>query len=184
MLCRQFSLGCWHFHLLQNVGRTLSAQFAWHNDLAARLGRGRTHHPGRDWFYDRPKLFKFFLCPKHTLFFAKFYGTRVPGHLDYFQHHRRAGYHPKSDCDGQFRRFRPFQRRICRARTAATVGATTFAGAGGGAAGITGAIAAGAVATTAAAESLVVASINGSGGSSLIGSLAQMNRGRDREGDN
>jgi hypothetical protein len=68
-------------------------------------------------------------------------------------------------------------------RTAATVGATTLAGAGGGA-GITGAIAAGAVATTAAAESLVVASINGSGGSSLIGSLAQMNRGRDRKGGN
>jgi hypothetical protein len=69
-------------------------------------------------------------------------------------------------------------------RTAATVGATTFAGAGGGAAGISGAIAAGAIATTAATESLVVASINGSGGSSLIGSLAQMNKGRDRERGN
>ena len=77
-----------------------------------------------------------------------------------------------------------FSGAFAAGRTAATVGATTFAGAGGGAAGITGAIAAGAVATTAAAESLVVASINGSGGSSLIGSLAQMNRGRDREGDN
>jgi hypothetical protein len=59
-------------------------------------------------------------------------------------------------------------------RAAATAGATTFAD--GGAAGIKNAIAAGAMATAAATESLATASMNeGHGGGSLLGSLAQMN---------
>lgn len=68
-------------------------------------------------------------------------------------------------------------------RAAATTAATTFAD--GGAAGIKSAIAAGAIATAAATESLATSSINeGYGGSSLLGSLAQMNsRARERESD-
>jgi hypothetical protein len=74
-------------------------------------------------------------------------------------------------------------------RATATSGATTFAD--GGAAGIKNAIAAGAMATAAATESLATSSLNdghGSGGS-LLGSLAQMNnraheRERDKEGQN
>jgi hypothetical protein len=68
-------------------------------------------------------------------------------------------------------------------RAAATTGATTLAG--GGAAGIKGAIAAGAIATAAATESLATSSMNdGYGGSSLVGSLAQMNsRAREHGSD-
>ena len=72
---------------------------------------------------------------------------------------------------------------------AAMAGATTFAA--GGATGITGAIAAGAMATAAAAETLATSSMSEGhgGGSSLLGSLAQMNnrahdRERDKEGQN
>jgi len=67
---------------------------------------------------------------------------------------------------------------------AAMAGATTFAA--GGATGITGAIAAGAMATAAAAETLATSSMSEGhgGGSSLLGSLAQMNnRAHDRERD-
>jgi hypothetical protein len=67
-------------------------------------------------------------------------------------------------------------------RAAAMTGATTFAG--GGAAGIKGAIAAGALATAAATEALATSSMGEGGGSSLIGSLAQMNsRAQERERD-
>jgi hypothetical protein len=69
-------------------------------------------------------------------------------------------------------------------RAAAMAGATTFAA--GGATGITGAIAAGAMATAAATEALVTSSMSEGhgGGSSLLGSLAQMNnRAHDRERD-
>ena len=67
---------------------------------------------------------------------------------------------------------------------AAMAGATTFAA--GGATGITGAIAAGAMSTAAAAETLATSSMSEGhgGGSSLLGSLAQMNnRAHDRERD-
>ena len=68
-------------------------------------------------------------------------------------------------------------------RAAATTGASTFAD--GGAAGIKSAIAAGALATAAAGESLATSSM-GEGGNSLLGSLAQTNnraheRARDKE---
>jgi hypothetical protein len=68
-------------------------------------------------------------------------------------------------------------------RAAAKTGASTFAD--GGATGIKGAIAAGAMATAAAGESLATSSM-GAGGDSLLGSLAQTNnraheRARDRE---
>jgi hypothetical protein len=68
-------------------------------------------------------------------------------------------------------------------RAAATTAATTMAS--GGAAGIKGAIAAGAMAVAAGTESLATASMNeGQGGGSLIGSLAQMNnRAHERERD-
>ena len=71
-------------------------------------------------------------------------------------------------------------------RAAAMAGATTFAD--GGAAGIKSAIAAGAMATAAATESLATSSMSGGGGS-LFGSLAQINnraheRGRDKEDQN
>jgi hypothetical protein len=63
-----------------------------------------------------------------------------------------------------------------------TTGATTFAE--GGAAGIKRAIAAGAMATAAAGESLATSSM-GEGGNSLLGSLAQTNnRAHQRERDN
>jgi hypothetical protein len=69
-------------------------------------------------------------------------------------------------------------------RAAATTGASTFAEGGG--AGIKSAIAAGAMATAAAGESLATSSM-GEGGNSLLGSLAQTNnrahqRERDSEG--
>ena len=62
-------------------------------------------------------------------------------------------------------------------------GATTAAG--GGATGLKGAIAAGALGAAAGAESLTTASMNdGHGGGSLIGSLAQINsRAHERERD-
>ena len=68
-------------------------------------------------------------------------------------------------------------------RAAAKTGASTFADSG--ATGIKGAIAAGAMATAAAGESLATSSM-GAGGESLLGSLAQTNnraheRARDRE---
>jgi hypothetical protein len=67
-------------------------------------------------------------------------------------------------------------------RAAATTGANTFAEGGGG--GIKGAIAAGAMATAAAGESLATSSM-GEGGNSLLGSLVQTNsRAHQRERDN
>ncbi len=68
-------------------------------------------------------------------------------------------------------------------RSAVTTGAMTMAS--GGTSGIKGAIAAGAMAAVAGTESLATASMNeGHGGSSLIGSLAQMNsRAHERERD-
>jgi hypothetical protein len=68
------------------------------------------------------------------------------------------------------------------ARTAGGATAATLVGAGSGAMGIKDAIAAGAVTAAAATESLMAASMNGgSGGGSMIGSLAQMKTaGRDR----
>jgi hypothetical protein len=74
-------------------------------------------------------------------------------------------------------------------QAAATTGATTLAG--GGAAGIKGAIAAGAIAAAAATESLATSSMSEGhgGGGSILGSLAQMNNRanesqRDKEGQN
>ena len=49
-------------------------------------------------------------APRHALFFAKSDGTRVPGHLDNFQHDCRAHRHSKSDNDGTVRRFKFVQR--------------------------------------------------------------------------
>jgi hypothetical protein len=68
-------------------------------------------------------------------------------------------------------------------RSAVTTGVTTVAS--GGATGIKGAVAAGALAVAAGTESLATASLNeGQGGGSLIGSLAQMNnRAHERERD-
>lgn len=67
-------------------------------------------------------------------------------------------------------------------RAAATTGATTLAD--GGVTGIKSAIAAGAMATAAATESLATSSMNeGYGGSSLLGSLAQMNSRAREQGD-
>jgi hypothetical protein len=75
-----------------------------------------------------------------------------------------------------------FSGAFAAGKAAGTSAATTFAG--GGAAGIKGAIAAGALATAAGAESLATSSM-GEGGSSLLGSLAQTNnRAHQRERDN
>ena len=111
MLCPLFSLGCWRFPRFNKYGRNYLLNLLGIMIWPLGWGVAGLITQGMIDFMTDQSFLSSSSAPNTLLFFpAKFDGTRVPGHLDYFQHHYRAHRHPKGDSDGKFRRFRYVQR--------------------------------------------------------------------------